>query len=217
MTTEKMTIHKALAELKTMDDRINKAIRSTTYVLAAKHSADKINGKTVANFKDEMRSGYQKVTDLIARRDAMKRAVVLSNATTKVKVGENEYTVAEAIEMKNHGMEFRSALLYNMNSAYVAAQSELNRNSGEALEKKAEQYVLAVIAAQPKDAKMSVDSDAMKTLRQTYIDNNTYDLVDPMDVAKVIAALDAEINEFNAEVDAALSVSNALTVIEFSY
>ena len=217
MTTETMTIHKALAELKTIDDRIDKAIRNTTYVLAVKHSAEKINGKTVANFKEDMRSGYQKVTDLIARRDAMKRAVVLSNATTKIKIGENAYTVAEAIEMKNHGMEFRSALLYQMGSAYTAAQNELNRNGGEALEKKAEQYVLAVIAAQPKDSKMSVDSEAMKALRKQYIENNTYDLVDPMDIAKIIEALDAEINEFNAEVDAALSVSNALTVIEFEY
>lgn len=217
MGAEKMTIHKALAELKTMDDRINKAIRSTSYVLAAKHSAEKINGVKVSNFKEQMRSGYQKVTDLIKRRDAMKRAVVLSNATTKVKIGDNEYTVAEAIEMKNHGMEFRSALLRQMNSDYIAAQNDLARNGGEALEKKSEQYVLAVIAAQPKDSKMSADSDVMKGLRQTYIENNTYDLIDPLDITKVMETLDAEINEFNAEVDAALSVSNALTVIEFEY
>ena len=217
MNTEKMTIHKALAELKTMDDRINKTIRSTSYVLVAKHSAEKINGVKVNNFKEQMRSGYQKVTDLIKRRDAMKRAVVLSNATTKVKIGDNEYTVAEAIEMKNHGMEFRSALLRQMNSDYIAAQNDLARNGGEALEKKSEQYVLAVIAAQPKDSKMSADSDVMKGLRQTYIENNTYDLIDPLDITKVMEALDAEINEFNAEVDAALSVSNALTVIEFEY
>lgn len=216
-TVEKMTIHRALSELKTLDDRIENAIRSTTYVLAVKHSAEKINGKTVQNFKDDMRSGYQKATDLIARRDAMKRAVVLSNATTKVTIGGKEMTIAEAIEAKNHGMEFKSMLLRQMNSAYVTAQNELNRNGGETLEKKAEQYVLAVIAAQPKDSKMSVDSEAMKTLRKTYIENNTYDLVDPMDIAKVIEALDAEINEFNAEVDAALSCSNALTVIEFEY
>ena len=217
MGAEKMTIHKALAELKTMDDRINKTIRSTSYVLAVKHSAEKINGVKVSNFKEQMRSGYQKVTDLIKRRDAMKRAVVLSNATTKVKIGDNEYTVAEAIEMKNHGMEFRSALLRQMNSDYIAAQNDLARNGGEALEKKSEQYVLAVIAAQPKDSKMSADSDVMKGLRQTYIENNTYDLIDPLDITKVMEALDAEINEFNAEVDAALSVSNALTVIEFEY
>lgn len=217
MTQEKMTVHKALAELKNMDDRISKAIRSTTYVLAVKHSAEKINGVKVKDFKDQMQSGYQKVTDLIKRRDAMKRAVVLSNATTKVKIGDKDLTITEAIEAKNHGMEFKSELLRVMSSAYTNAQNELARNGGEALEKRAEQYVLAVIAAQPKDSKMSVDSDAMKTLRQTYIENNTYDLVDPMDIAKLMEALDAEINEFNAEVDAALSCSNALTVIEFEY
>ena len=217
MTTEKMTIHKALAELKTMDDRITKAIRNTTYVMAVKHSAEKINGVKINDFKDNMKSGYQKVEDLIARREAMKRAVVLSNATTKVKVGDKEMTVAEAIEMKNHGMEFRSMLLRQINSAYISAQNELTRNSGDILEKNAEQYVLSVIAAQPKDSKMSVDSEAMKGLRKTYIENNTYDLIDPMNIAKVIETLDAEINEFNAEVDAALSCSNALTVIEFSY
>lgn len=217
MTTEKMTVHKALAELKTMDDRISKAMRETTFVLAVKHSAEKINGMTVNDFKAKMKSGYQKITDLIVRRDAMKRAVVLSNATTKVKIGDAEYTVAEAIEMKNHGVEFRKTLLHNMTFAYNTAQSELNRNGGEALEKKVEQYILSVIAAQPKDSKMSVDSDAMQALRKTYIENNKYDMLDPLDVVKTMEELDAEINEFEAEVDAALSVSNALTVIEFEY
>lgn len=216
-TKETMTIHKALAELKTMDARIDRAMGEATYVLAVKHSAEKINGVTVADFKDKMKSGYQKVNDLMARRDAMKRAIVLSNATTKVKVGGEEMTVAEAIEEKNHGMEFKKTLLGTLTYAYNLAQNEFNRNSGEALEKKAETYVLSVIQSQPKDSKMAVDSDAMKTLRQTYIDNNSYDMLDPINIAKVIEELDVEINEFETEVDAALSVSNALTVIEFEY
>jgi hypothetical protein len=147
----------------------------------------------------------------------MKRAVVLSNATTKVQVGGNEYTVAEAIEMKNHGVEFKKSLLNTMTYAYKSAQNELNRNGDENLEKKAEQYILSMIAAQPKDSKMTVDSDVMKALRKTYIDNNKYDLIDPLDVASVMERLEKEINEFETEVDAALSVSNALTVIEFEY
>ena len=217
MTTEKMTVHKALAELKTMDDRITKAMGAVPYVLAVKYSAEKINGVTIANFKENMKSGYQKVNDLIARRDAMKRAVVLSNATTKVTVGGKEYTVAEAIEAKNHGVEFKKSLLNTMTYAYKSAQNELNRNGDEALEKKAEQYILSMIAAQPKDSKMSVDSEEMKALRKTYIENNKYDLIDPLDVANVMEKLEKEINEFETEVDAALSVSNALTVIEFEY
>ena len=64
---------------------------------------------------------------------------------------------------------------------------------------------------------MTVDSDAMKALRKTYIENNTYDLIDPLNVTDLIEKLTEEINEFNTEIDAALSVSNALTVIEFEY
>lgn len=217
MTIEKMTIHNALAELKTLDARIEKAIRETPYVLAAKHSAEKINGMSIADFKTQIKSCYQKATDLIARRDAMKRAVVLSNANTKITIGGNEYTVAEAIEMKNHGIEFKERLLNAMTYAYNDAQNDLSRNSGDSLERKAEQYVLAVIQAQPKDSKMTVDSDAMQSLRKTYIENNTYDLIDPLGVANVIKSLEDEINKFNTEIDAALSCSNALTVIEFEY
>ena len=217
MTIEKMTIHNALAELKTLDARIEKAIRETPYVLAVKHSAEKINGMSIADFKTQIKSCYQKATDLIARRDAMKRAVVLSNASTKITIGGNEYTVAEAIEMKNHGIEFKERLLNAMTYAYNDAQNDLSRNSGDSLERKAEQYVLAVIQAQPKDSKMTVDSDAMQSLRKTYIENNTYDLIDPLGVANVIKSLEDEINKFNTEIDAALSCSNALTVIEFEY
>lgn len=217
MTNEKMTIHKALAELKIIDARINNAIAEGSYVVTNKHSNEKIGGKTINEYKEHMKASHQKVCDLIARRNAIKRAVVLSNANTKVKVGNEEFTVAEAIEMKNHGMEFKSNFLRSIAYQNQVAQNELNRNSGEAIEKRAEQYVLSVIQAQPKDAKMSVDSEAMKALRKDYINNNTYDLIDPLNVNKIIEELTDEINEFNTEVDAALSVSNALTVIEIEY
>lgn len=217
MTHEQMTVHKALAELKTIDSRIAKAMDNAHYVVAIKHSAQKINGMTVGEFIENMKSDYQKVNDLIARRDAMKRAVVLSNATTKVNVGGREFTVAEAIELKNHGMEFKKKLLNYMTYAYNQAQNEFNKNNGEALEKRAEKYVLDVINAQPKDSKMGVDSEAMKAVRQTYIDNNKFDMLDPLDVKKAMEKLEAEISEFETDVDSALSVSNALTVIEFEY
>ena len=217
MTQEKMTIHRALSELKTMDDRITKAIDDVTYVVAVKHSAEKINGVPIAEFKEDIKSGYQKVQSLMARRDAMKRAVVLSNATTKVTVAGKEMSVAEAIECKSHGMEYKKYLRNKIVSQQRTAQANLDTNSGEALEKKAEMYVLSVISAQPKDSKMSVDNEAMKALRKTYIENNTYDLIDPLGVTKVMESLMDEINEFETEVDAALSCSNATTVIEFEY
>lgn len=217
MTKENMTVHKALAELKVIDDRINNAITSGTYVVANKHSNQKIHGMTIDEFKTQMQADFQKVSDLIARRNAIKRAVVASNAVTKVKVGDTEYTVAEAIEMKNHGMEFKDYFMRAISTQYVRAKNELDLNSGDPLEKRAEQYVLSVIQAQPKDSKMAVDSDAMKNLRAQYIKDNQYDIIDPIGVKNVIDGLDTEVSEFLTEVDAALSVSNAITVLDIEY
>lgn len=217
MTKENMTVHKALAELKVIDDRINKAITSGTYVVANKHSNQKIHGMTIDEFKTQMQADFQKVSDLIARRNAIKRAVVASNAVTKVKVGDTEYTVAEAIEMKNHGMEFKDYFMRAISTQYVRAKNELDLNSGDPLEKRAEQYVLSVIQAQPKDSKMAVDSDAMKNLRAQYIKDNQYDIIDPIGVKNVIDGLDTEVSEFLTEIDAALSVSNAITVLDIEY
>ena len=142
---------------------------------------------------------------------------MISNATTKVTVGGKEYSVAEAIDMKQHGVEYKKDFLSHMDWSYREAQRTLNTNSAEAIEKKAEQYVLSVISAQPKDSKMSVDSDAMKNLRAEYIKNNSYDLIDPLNVVATMEKLTDEINQFETNLDAALSVSNALTVIEFEY
>lgn len=217
MTNEKMTVHKALAELKIIDDRINNAIVSGTYVIANKHSNTKIHGMTIDDFKTSMKADFQKVSDLIARRNAIKRAVVASNAVTKVNVGDNEYTVAEAIEMENHGMEFKNTFKNYIAHQYTNAKNEFDKNSGEPLERRAENYVLSVIQAQPKDSKMAVDSDAMKNLRAQYIKDNTYDIIDPIGVKDVIEKLDNEISGFITEVDAALSVSNALTVLDIEY
>lgn len=217
MTTEKMTIHKALAELKVIDNRINSAIMGATFAYANKHSNEKISGMPIQEYRETIKAGYQKVTDLINRRNAMKRAVVLSNAKTIIKIGDKTYTVAEAIEMKNHGMEHMKTLLQKMNQDYKMVQSTLNANSGDAIEKKAENYVISVIQAQPKDSKMSVDSEAMKSLRKDYIANNTYDLIDPIDVVNKMEEIKDEVQKFETEIDAALSVSNALTIIEFSY
>lgn len=216
MTNEKMTIHKALAELKIIDDRIRTAINTTVYIKAVKHSAKKINGMTIPEFSESITSGYKRVNDLINRRNAIKRAVVLSNATTTVTINGVEYTVAEAIEMKNHGMDFLKILLNTMTRSNRMEMTELENHSGEKMEYNAQNYILNVLGTQnSKDSR--IDSDEMKKLREVYIENNTYDLIDPLKIKSKMQELDDKINNFMTEVDAALSVSNALTVIEINY
>lgn len=216
MNTEKMTVHKALAELKIIDDRINKAINNAVFIEAVKNGTDKVNGIGVEDFKNGIKSGFQKVNDLINRRNAMKRAVILSNATTKVTIGGKEYTVAEAIEMKNHGMDGKKILLREMSYADSLASAKFNEYSGENLELRANDYVQNILRSQG-DSADKADSKQIKALHDSFVKANEFVMIDPLHIADKIEELDKEITEFEVDFDAALSVSNALTVIEFSY
>lgn len=213
MTSEKMTVHKALAELKLLDDRILKAIKSTEYCVANKHSNDKIRGVSVEEYSKQMQGGYDKAVDLIERRKSIKRAVVLSNAVTKVKIAGKEYTVAEAIEMKNRGIDFDGTLMEAMRKNYNLAMAVIKEQNGKELEERADQYVTAIYGQ--KEGKTNTAD--IEKVKEDFLKSNQFELVDPLSVLDKINILEEKISDFMAEVDAALSVSNALTEIEVNY
>ena len=212
-TVETMTIHKGLAELKILDGRIKKEIQNGSYCAANKHSNEKINGIPIDDFKKSVQGTYDKVTDLINRRKAIKKAITLSNAKTTVKIADVEYTVAEAIEMKNHGIEFETMLINVMDMQYKQAQAEVNRQNGNNLEERADQYVTAIYG-QKEGKTNSADIDKV---RKDFLEANSYEIVDPINVQDKVEALRQKIDAFMADVDSALSVSNALTKITIEY
>lgn len=213
MTTEKMSIHQALVELKTLDKRIESAIREGEWVVANKHSNGKIGGVDLKDFVEGVKARHQKVTSLIARAEAIKRAVVNSNAVTKVTIAGKEYTVAEAIEMKNNGIDRLRTLVQRLSSDYTMAKATADRANGAELERRADDYVRTMIG----NTDVKGMTDEVKRLRDEFIKAQTMELVDPIGVLKQIEQLNEQINAFEVNVDSALSVSNALTSIEISY
>lgn len=213
MTTETMTIHKALAELKLLDNRITKTINEGCFCIANKHSNKKINGVSLDDFKKTIQGSYDKAVDLINRRKAIKKAVTLSNAEVTVSICGKAYTVAEAIEMKNHGIDFEKCLMDAMQKQYNKAQAAIKKENGKDLEARADQYVTAIYGQ--KEGRTNTDD--IEKVRKDFIDSNSYDLVDPIDILDKINVLEKEIYDFYSEVDAALSVSNATHEITISY
>lgn len=213
MTTETMNVHQALAELKTLDKRIEKAIAARSWVVTNKHSNTKIDGLTIAEWVKDCRSDYDKVMSLIHRRDAIKRAVVNSNAVTKVLIAGVEYTVAEAIDKKNHGTAFLSLLTQRLNSDYLRVKLAVDRENGDCLEDRADAYVRSLIG----NTDMKGATDEVKRLREEFIKAQTTDIVDPIGVVKEVERLGEEVSSFLTNVDAALSVSNAITEITVEY
>lgn len=213
MTKETLTVHKALAERKLLASRIGVAIQEGVFCIASKHSNEKINGVPIAEFEKTIQGSYDKVSDLIKRQEAIEKAVTLSNAVTKVTINDKEYTVAEAIWMRNKGMESEKDFMNALKAHYNTAQRVIKDKNGADLEKRAEDYVTALYGA--KEGKNST-AEAEKT-RKEFLENNSYELVDPIKILEKIEELEKRIAEFTAEVDSALSTSNALTEITIEY
>lgn len=211
MTNATMTIHEALAELKMLDNRVNKAIDAARFAATNKNTSVKIDGKTVAVFVDDAGSAYQSICDLIARRRAIKNALSLSNAATKVTIAGKEYTVAEAIEMKKSGMELKKNLLSTLEAQLSLAKRTVEKANRE-LAEKADLYVTGLFGSKEK----ATGSEAT-AVREAYITANTTDVVALKGIESKMEALNEEITSFEAEVDSRLSISNALTTITISY
>lgn len=213
MTVETMNVHQALAELKTMEKRITSAIRDPEWVLSNKHSNTKVGGIDVKEWAAETKAKYQKAMDLIRRRDAIKRAVVNSNAVTKVTIAGKEYTVAEAIDRKNNGTGFLTLLAQKIAQAHALAKANADRANGAELERRADDHVRIMIG----NTDMKGATAEAQRIREEFIKSQTTELLDPIGALKVVEELDEEVTAFLTEVDAALSVSNAVTTIVVEY
>ncbi len=214
MNKYSMTVHEALSELKVLGSRIEKELASNAYILCNKHANTKIDGVTIADANEQMKASLQRVTDLINRRNAIKRAITISNATTNVTLSKDNgstitMTVAELIEYRNVGITYLEKLLNTLSTQYNAVISNVKRHN-DSICSDADRYVTQLFGN-----KDGLSEDVIENTRKAYIDANTYDTLDPNKVLAKISELQAELDFYNTKVDAALSTSNAITVIEF--
>ena len=114
----KMTVTRALAELKTLEKRITK-VTGECEVIKVRRKEDKWD---VQEFNRGAQSTYQSAVDLIARRDEIKRRVLQSNAVTKVRIGKEDMTIAEVIDRKQ-AIKFKKNLLDKLRVQKVSAQT----------------------------------------------------------------------------------------------
>lgn len=211
MITEKMNIHRALCELKTIDSRIAKKIAESSFCVANKTSNSKIGGKPISEYVEEAKNNYKSILALINRRNAIKRAVSLSNAVTEITIGGTTFRVAEAIEMKNRGMDNFEVLVMELSSQLNRASGVIKRSEDE-MDEHADKYVIGLYGSKEK-----AQSPEVTAVRDVYVKANTYELIDPINIKAQIDKYQRLISDFKSEVDSALSVSNAITEIEFSY
>ena len=203
-----ITVSRALVRLKTLDSQIRGEIEEMKDLALAKPGKRALTG--YASEEDITKQAvhtHDKVTGLIAERKKVKAAVVASNAQTTVTVAGKSYTVAEAIERKN-SLEYDKLLLRKLKEQYRAAVVNVERANNDLEANKVDRYIESVYG---KDAGTRDRSGEIQKARQDYLDQNSWVMLDPLNLAQKIEALEEDIRTFEAEVDVVLSESNATT------
>ena len=201
--TQKMSITQGLAELKMLDKRITTHLKHLRWCDVSTEA----NRVDAEKLKSRAEAEYQSYMDLVKRRDSIKRAIVLSNATTRVKVAEWEGTVAEAIEHKS-SIEYKRRLLESMKAQLQEARAKYETAKGQ-MDAKLERLLQSELG---KDVK--TNPDTLAALTNTFRSQNKIDLVDPLDLAAKVSALEEEITSFETNVDWVLSEANGKTTVE---
>ena len=209
----KMSVTRALAELKRLDDRLNRmSTDQSIFVSVAVGHGDKQKvlgvSDTVQNVASQIQSNRDRVNSMIEMRAKIKAAVVASNAATKVKLGAREMTVAEAIELKK-SIDVKRNMLNTYRRQVVQANALVAKQNA-ALEAQIETNLATIYG----NEKGKVDASMFEAIAKPQREQKEASLIDPIKINDVIKSLEDEISLVETELDFTLSESNAKTEIE---
>lgn len=217
--SEKMLVTQALDERDLLVKKINDKIEKASFIDTIKPNEDKVFEKKIKkeDYVKEAKAAYQKITDLIERFQTIDAAIVDSNAKTEISTSYGKFTVARAISLRSRlrgggaydgEADFERRIQYKLQSEYDERVSFCDIKNTQ-LQDTAESMRLSILG---KDNK--VKDDKPLAVVDTYVKENTTELVDPLDVKKKIEALQERRNSLLTELDTQIKVSNATTFIE---
>lgn len=191
-----------------MQKRIDSGIR--TLAVVGYQQRDKMQGvhshMGIEDFEKKAKEDLQSVNDLIARITLIKTAIDKSNSVTVVTIGKKEMTIQEVLVEKKF-IENKKILLAKLKSLKDSANRSFQACTESVtakIDKLRESY------GSSKDSEKEMIEDiCKKTLEVEYPK-----MVDPCDLSKKIELLEKEIEDFENNVDYALSESNSITYIE---
>lgn len=208
----KISITEALNELKLYDSKIRKSIDNAKFCGAAKKSSDKVGVLSIDEFNSRARASWQSISDLIANRNALKSAIVKSNAETLITVNEKTMTRAEGIERKN-SIEYEEKLLTAMKLQYASSIATVDKENKK-VDNKVDELISTLVG---RDSTKQLSKDDQEAVEKPYRFKNEFELIDPIGIFDKMLALEADIDGFKSNIDSQLVLSNATTFIEVDF
>lgn len=197
-----ISVTQALSELKLVRKRIDNVVDGVEFT-TLKKANDLLD---VTKFSAKATAAHQSFTDLLARYNALKAAIVKSNATTHVTIAGTTYTIAEAVERKRT-IEFERDLLTRFQHQFTRVKEDFEAHQRNE-QARVERLLTTELA---KDAKTNVE--VIQQLTATFLAQNKATIVDPLNLADLIRTMTESIENFETKVDYILSESNGRTML----
>lgn len=212
MTT--MSITRALTRAKTIEKQLARLVESQFVVTLMKREVDDVTDVYQDNLK-MTQANFDQFNDLFAELNNIKAAVRKSNEVTKVVIGGEELSVADALVYKNT-IAYRNSFLDRITRENRNAESRVEQSKINADNKFASVRENLIKNSQGQD----VSEDYLKTvlteeerrLKKAIVEVKVSGI---NNVNEYIEAERKRIDTFLEEVDYVLSESNATTIIEF--
>lgn len=221
MMEKKMLVTQALDQRDLLVKKICDKIRKASFTETKKHNEEKVMERKVTQkeFEKEARSSYQQIIDLIHWYDKVDQAILLSNAETMIETSYGTMSIANALALRSR---LNCSNAYDSDSNFegnlmMKLQEELNEKirvmeqKNKGLQNTAETMRLSILG---KDTKTK-DETPLKVV-DAYVQENTTELIDPLNVRKKIDELNERRETILNELDTKIKVSNATTFVEIN-
>jgi hypothetical protein len=201
-----LSIIRALDEVLVLDKRIEKKTQEATFLAMF----SKKNRQTLVpnQFQHAAQADWQCIQDLIHRRNAIKSAILGSNANTYVTVAGERLTIAEVIERKK-SLILQVQLLARMKSQRESVLRAIETNN---VQMDSELQKLLEIHF-GKGGSSRTSSNDVEEISKSFRENNSAKLLDPIGLDSKIKEIEQYIEQFQREIKFILSESNAITKI----
>lgn len=221
MMEQKMLVTQALDQRDLLVKKICDKIRKASFTETKKHNEEKVMERRVTQkeFEKEARSSYQQIIDLIHWYDKVDQAILRSNAETIIETSYGAMSIANALALRSR---LNCSNAYDSDSNFegnlmMKLEEELNEKirvmeqKNKGLQNTAETMRLSILG---KDTKTK-DETPLKVV-DVYVQENTTELIDPLNVRKKINELNERRETILNELDTKIKVSNATTFVEIN-
>ena len=211
----KITLHRAIAEIKSTNDRLDKLTKCGTFV-GVKNKATGLSagGRKIDAVEKEIIGCLDKLNALYDNLTKLKFALVGANSGIKShddlvteEVCGKQYTVLEILALKQI-VKHKTGLFTKLKVDFANAKADIDRRM-TAEDSKLQRTIAQLNNNDADNKEVTIDM-----ITKTYWQSNGFELIDPIHIEELIERLEKETCAYDVEIDAALSQANALRTIE---